>query len=302
MDGEPARYLDLAVDGLKNKRAAPSTRPSKGTRNVAAPPAVGSARGCDPPREAKEGYEWVWFPEGYWAEREIVPAFENFKAYDNKFWKWRSKSSRGQNLSEGEPRNVSPKTTGQPSPSPKTMVQSPFAAPPAIPPTPFMSERDHIHSLQHPHGQHNESCASEFLGFTVPKTTVPQAKRSSNSSGPDVVAEASPFPLEQAERQPGRHLSQARKDLAGATLKSKEVSRLPRQAGALVDSLSRRKPRAGHLDETTPCIPPQMPPGRAISVCSRPEDRQLRRRGTMSREAWRRRDPKPSGLDRPSNL
>jgi hypothetical protein len=25
----------------------------------------------DPPRPAKDGMEWVWFPEGYWAEREI---------------------------------------------------------------------------------------------------------------------------------------------------------------------------------------------------------------------------------------
>jgi parafibromin len=25
----------------------------------------------DPPRPAKPGHEWVWFPEGYWAEREV---------------------------------------------------------------------------------------------------------------------------------------------------------------------------------------------------------------------------------------
>jgi len=25
----------------------------------------------DPPRSPKSGHEWVWFPEGYWAEREI---------------------------------------------------------------------------------------------------------------------------------------------------------------------------------------------------------------------------------------
>ncbi|QSZ32639.1 hypothetical protein DSL72_002218 [Monilinia vaccinii-corymbosi] len=25
----------------------------------------------DPPRPAREGYEWVWFPAGYWAEREL---------------------------------------------------------------------------------------------------------------------------------------------------------------------------------------------------------------------------------------
>lgn len=31
-----------------------------------------SSIGTDPPRQPKPGYEWVWFPEGYWAEREIV--------------------------------------------------------------------------------------------------------------------------------------------------------------------------------------------------------------------------------------
>jgi len=28
------------------------------------------AQKSHPPRPAREGYEWVWFPEGYWAERE----------------------------------------------------------------------------------------------------------------------------------------------------------------------------------------------------------------------------------------
>jgi len=28
------------------------------------------AQQTHPPRSAREGYEWVWFPEGYWAERE----------------------------------------------------------------------------------------------------------------------------------------------------------------------------------------------------------------------------------------
>lgn len=27
--------------------------------------------GADPPRPPKAGYEWVWFPEGYWAERRV---------------------------------------------------------------------------------------------------------------------------------------------------------------------------------------------------------------------------------------
>lgn len=37
------------------------------------PPSFGSPvrNAIDPPRAAKPGFEWVWFPEGYWAEREI---------------------------------------------------------------------------------------------------------------------------------------------------------------------------------------------------------------------------------------
>ncbi|TVY83590.1 Cell division control protein [Lachnellula suecica] len=33
----------------------------------------------DPPRPAKDGMEWVWFPEGYWAEREIRDFAESVK-------------------------------------------------------------------------------------------------------------------------------------------------------------------------------------------------------------------------------
>ena len=44
-----------------NEKVQRETRPGSGAQNRQA---------VDPPRLAKEGYEWVWFPEGYWAERE----------------------------------------------------------------------------------------------------------------------------------------------------------------------------------------------------------------------------------------
>ncbi|KAL3417301.1 hypothetical protein PVAG01_11301 [Phlyctema vagabunda] len=31
-----------------------------------------SVQNINPPRPAKDGFEWVWFPEGYWAEREVA--------------------------------------------------------------------------------------------------------------------------------------------------------------------------------------------------------------------------------------
>jgi len=36
-----------------------------------------SSHSTGPPRSSRPGYEWVWFPEGYWAEREIVGYIKN---------------------------------------------------------------------------------------------------------------------------------------------------------------------------------------------------------------------------------
>lgn len=36
-----------------------------------------SSHSTDPPRPSRHGYEWVWFPEGYWAEREIAGYIKN---------------------------------------------------------------------------------------------------------------------------------------------------------------------------------------------------------------------------------
>lgn len=57
----------------------------------------------DPPRPAKEGYEWVWFPAGYWAEREIAetPTKDAMKVF-----RWRNRSGK----SSAESPNRSPHT------------------------------------------------------------------------------------------------------------------------------------------------------------------------------------------------
>jgi hypothetical protein len=44
----------------------------------------------DPPRKAKDGYEWVWFPAGYWAERNISDTVVKGKPISQR--KWRSSS------------------------------------------------------------------------------------------------------------------------------------------------------------------------------------------------------------------
>ncbi|KAL7627466.1 hypothetical protein AAE478_001659 [Parahypoxylon ruwenzoriense] len=95
----------------------------------------------DPPRPAKEGHEWVWFPAGYWAEREII---EN-PGKVMKHFKWRKrsgKSSSGRDTQDDTEHSPQPLTT------------------------PFLTEEAHVQSLQRPphnyHGASGESGGSSF--------------------------------------------------------------------------------------------------------------------------------------------
>ncbi|KAM3085194.1 hypothetical protein ACMFMG_003623 [Clarireedia jacksonii] len=69
----------------------------------------------DPPRPAREGHEWVWFPEGYWAERERT-AFHDPRAIPK-----RRKSTRiitwfksNQRSNTGSEDSWSPKSSRRP--------------------------------------------------------------------------------------------------------------------------------------------------------------------------------------------
>ncbi|KAH7314052.1 hypothetical protein BKA65DRAFT_600110 [Rhexocercosporidium sp. MPI-PUGE-AT-0058] len=71
--------------GLRTKASSVSSSPSMNSKDQAirdwndrsiglVTPSTGaceSSHSVDPPRAPREGCEWVWFPEGYWAEREI---------------------------------------------------------------------------------------------------------------------------------------------------------------------------------------------------------------------------------------
>ncbi|RYP49098.1 hypothetical protein DL768_005095 [Monosporascus sp. mg162] len=103
----------------------------------------------DPPRSPREGYEWVWFPAGYWAEREIVEGPPARKAESNAWpsLKWHKRSAK--ETSSGW-------TPDEPESSPRTPIDSP--SPPArtkprqLPPlaSPYLSEQAHVQSLQQP--------------------------------------------------------------------------------------------------------------------------------------------------------
>lgn len=111
-----------------------------------------------PPRPANDGCEWVWFPEGYWAERQaerrssskginLVP-----EGSTGKLSRWTRKSARNSvDLLQAEQREMSPRTVGWPSGPPKHLSQASQLSPAtSLPQSPYLSEQAHVQSLQRP--------------------------------------------------------------------------------------------------------------------------------------------------------
>lgn len=147
----------------------------------------------DPPRPAREGHEWVWFPEGYWAEREIrgLPAASR-KGSDARLWRWKARSSKSKSSSDDQ--RASPM-------SPKTLLHTPPGSGYPVPPSPYKSEEAHVHSLQHPSAlryQHRQpsqdgdfresSTWREMLTFGIEDVT--GSKSTSNGPGKGLLSAA----------------------------------------------------------------------------------------------------------------
>jgi parafibromin len=81
-----------------NEKVVRETKPEQQLRQMS-----------DPPRPPSDGFEWVWFPEGYWAEREIVE-FSPGKSKGPQKWFNRAPEHRGSssNASKTSPQNVVP--------------------------------------------------------------------------------------------------------------------------------------------------------------------------------------------------
>ncbi|KAI0132065.1 hypothetical protein BJ170DRAFT_592046 [Xylariales sp. AK1849] len=132
-----------------------------------------STYGVDPPRPAKEGHEWVWFPGGYWAERERV---DLPSAFSNKAFKWRNKSTRDTSSSQTDTNSGSHSHRSQHA-SPMSQLEGWSSKAPM--PSPYLTEADHVLSLQRPtpihKGTSNESSkSSPLLPGKVPwKSTSP---------------------------------------------------------------------------------------------------------------------------------
>ncbi|KAF2973403.1 hypothetical protein GQX73_g143 [Xylaria multiplex] len=167
MDGPSSRFPSSSVASSTNPDTGMSfssaTRQS--LREIFS--SVGSipTNGIDPPRPAKDGYEWVWFPAGYWAEREIAeaPTKDSTKSF-----RWRKRSGKSSSESpKDSPRTVPPHAEnsealpdesvgGRPrSRTPASSESSgsffPLNRMPDAPlPSPYLTEEAHVQSLQWP--------------------------------------------------------------------------------------------------------------------------------------------------------
>lgn len=111
----------------------------------------------DPPRPAKDGFEWVWYSEGYWAERPLErrpsskgQGQKQGQAFPGvRLFKWGQKSNRG-SIAPQESHQLEPEQ--QPSPmSPMTQPRLSQLGPPKdLPQSPYLSESAQTAYLQHP--------------------------------------------------------------------------------------------------------------------------------------------------------
>jgi hypothetical protein len=236
----PLGYLDLAMDGLMSKLPSSGVPSSLATSSKVSTPLQSirdfsvspSPVSIDPPRPARDGFEWVWFPAGYWAEREFRPLDgSRSKSNDGKIWKWRSRSAKSPSgaAADTETHRISP----------KTLVHQVSDSRSHSPQSPYLSEEAHVQSLQHPvaHWLSQKDRESEWL---APK-----------HQGPPIIVPNTPGGTPASETR--SHVSFASshhvpslgwKGLGSAFQKPKQVcDKMPSQALDMANGCNRGKKR-----------------------------------------------------------
>ncbi|KAG8167516.1 hypothetical protein KVR01_003205 [Diaporthe batatas] len=121
----------------------------------------------DPPRPPREGFEWVWFPEGYWAERPS-PSRTTSNSHGHhgtasagsggKLFRWAPRASGGpapsheHELQEGSPKMVKahPVLAAQQGNPRKQSSGGSFSPVRTLPQSPWLSEAAQVQALQRP--------------------------------------------------------------------------------------------------------------------------------------------------------
>ncbi|KAK8010480.1 hypothetical protein PG990_009445 [Apiospora arundinis] len=175
MDGPTSRLPSSVTSSITNSstpntvRALPATQSLRDLHNsrVSFSPSFSiltapTSYGVDPPRPAKDGYEWVWFPGGYWAERERVET-PRLSSHSARYFKWRKKSGRNSSSRDTESFSLHS--------SPKVLETVEGANKVPLP-SPWLSEEAHVASLQQPELGNREQIDSSPKSFPWAKTAL----------------------------------------------------------------------------------------------------------------------------------
>ncbi|CAJ2513676.1 Uu.00g017950.m01.CDS01 [Anthostomella pinea] len=171
MDGPASRLPSTSIAAAPNAdiALANAIRARRSTRDLfsSAPttPITPTAPNAyvDPPRPAKDGHEWVWFPAGYWAERLITEAPP--KEFSKGF-KWRKRSAKNSSGQDAllEERSLSPKALLE------LQLQQSSNMPVA---SPYLSEESHVQSLQRPSLKQREISSESSTSFPLNRIPKP---------------------------------------------------------------------------------------------------------------------------------
>lgn len=133
---------------------APGIPPTPGlyppTPGVPALASVAAAH-SDPPRPPREGFEWVWFPEGFWAERELSETPSSSKGdkfLSSRRWKGKSSSTKSQSSNDYSDQSFPLPSPRRGSGSRRGSGGSIVSSQPYSSHTSFRTEKDLIQSLQ----------------------------------------------------------------------------------------------------------------------------------------------------------
>ncbi|KAI1749924.1 hypothetical protein F4782DRAFT_533005 [Xylaria castorea] len=208
MDGLGSARTSASVVAIPNhgSRTPFSPTPRQSIKELFSAANPKSTVVIDPPRPAKEGCEWVWYPAGYWAEREIVelPPRESIRVF-----KWRKRSGKSGSESSRHSPQTSPSAhllpasrmekstdylagrrsqTRTPTSSESGGYYFPLNRMPGAPlPSPYLTEEAHVQSLQWP-SIDTATRNGSISGSTVirSKSTVPSSPLHFSSAEDDV--------------------------------------------------------------------------------------------------------------------
>lgn len=158
-------------------------------------------KNIDPPRPAKDGFEWVWYPEGYWAERPLERRTSSKASSKGqrqgqqqgqgqtafpvgKLFKWSPRSSRSP---QEAPEPPEPPEQEQQAFTPTSPFSQPrlsqFMPPKNLPQSPYLSESAQIAALQYPTAT-KKTRGSRDTWKSVSPTSAPIAELISQSTKP----------------------------------------------------------------------------------------------------------------------